>query len=264
MKPVQTTEPFPGRKIIRKMGMLKSQKGILNRYFRESSGWEDHLERTRKFMLRSAEDKIKGTAAILGSGWLLDVSVESLALAFQQLHLYDIYHPPQIRKKLENFENVELFQTDLTGGVIEDVYQAVKKYRKNGDKTLVNALANASFHFAHPPDFIASVNVMNQLNILITEYMKTKNIYSDRELLELDKKIQQNHLDLLQQGKSCLITDYEEELYDSKNQFIGSNPLVHIHLPEGKIKKQWQWQFDTRMRYREDAQTWFNVVAIDL
>lgn len=264
MKPVQTAEPFPGRKILRRMGMLKSQKGILNRYFRESSGWEDHLERTRKFMLRSAESKIKGTAAILGSGWLLDVSLEPLATHFQQLHLYDLYHPPQIRKKVEKFENIELFQTDLTGGVIEAVYQTIKKHKKSGEKALINALANASFHFAHPPDFIASVNVMSQLNILITEYLKTKNIYSDRELLELDKKIQQNHLDLLQEGKSCLITDYEEELYDRKNQFIGSNPLVHVHLPGGRTKRQWQWQFDTQMRYRENAQTWFNVVAIEL
>jgi len=264
MKPVQTAEPYPGRKILRRMGMLKSQKGILNRYFRESSGWEDHLERTRKFMLRSAESKIKGTAAILGSGWLLDVSLESMATQFQQLHLYDIYHPPQIRKKVEKFENIELFQTDLTGGVIEAVYQTIKKHKKSGEKALINALANASFHFAHPPDFIASVNVMSQLNILITEYLKTKNIYSDRELLELDKKIQQNHLNLLQEGKSCLITDYEEELFDRKNQFIGSNPLVHVHLPGGNTKRQWQWQFDTRMRYRENAQTWFNVAAIDL
>jgi len=264
MQTVQTTEPFPGGRILRKMGMLKSQKGILNRYFRESDGWEDHLEQTRKFMLQSAESKIKGTAAILGSGWLLDVSLESLAGAFQQLHLYDIHHPPQIRKKVEKLDNVELFQTDLTGGVIEDAYRAVKRYRKRGEKTLINALANASFHFAHPPDFIASVNIMNQLNILVTEYMKTKKIYTDRELLELDRKIQQNHLNILQKGKSCLITDYEEELYDPKNQFIGSNPLIHVTLPKGRMKRQWQWQFDTQMRYREDARTYLNVVAIDI
>ncbi|HKL38069.1 MAG TPA: hypothetical protein VJ876_04180 [Bacteroidales bacterium] len=264
MQTVQTTEPFPGRRILRKMGMLKSQKGILNRYFRESSGWEDHLEQSRNFMLQSAENKIKGTAAILGSGWLLDVSLESLAGKFQQLHLYDIHHPPQIRKKVESIENVKLFQTDLTGGLIEDVYRSVKRYKKTGKKTLINAPANASFHFAHPPDFIASVNIMNQLNILITEYIKTKRMYSDKELLELDRKIQQNHLDLLQEGKSCLITDYEEELYDKRNQLIGSNPLIHVPMPEGRMKRQWQWQFDTRMRYREDAKTYLNVVAIDI
>jgi hypothetical protein len=264
MKPIQDDGSYPGRKILRRMGLLRSQKGILNRYFRESAGWEKHLSEARKFILRSARGKKKGTAAILGSGWLLDIPLEELTDLFERVRLYDLNHPPQIRKKAEGFDNVELIQADLTGGGIEQSYRACRRYKQTGEKTLVNALDNKTFGFEETPDFIVSLNIMNQLNILIREYLRKKRIYTDRELLQLDRKIQQDHLNLLAEGKSCLITDYEEEMYDKEGNFIGSNPLIHVPLPEGNFKEQWQWKFDTRMYYRRDAQTLLNVIALDL
>ena len=264
MKSVIQTEQLPSRRILSRMGLIKGQKGILNRYFRESEGWKKHLEETRQFILHSAENKETGVTAILGSGWLLDVPLEELSERFVEVHLYDLHHPPQIRKKAEAYPNVKLIQTDLTGGTIRQAYEAVKKFRKGGEKILLNALANQPFRFVHPPDFIVSVNTLNQLNILITDYMRKKKAYTNKELLQLDGKIQQNHLDTMIPGKSCIITDFEEELYDQEGEWIGTNPLVYVNLPEGNFRRQWQWKFDTQMRYREEAQTFLNVTAVDL
>ena len=64
-------------------------------------------------------------------------------------------------------------------------------------------------------------------------------------------------------NKTCLITDVEEEIISTDDDLIGVNPLLHIELPEGNFSEQWQWKFDSKMTYRDDAKTYFNTKAID-
>jgi len=63
---------------IRRMGFIKDQEGIMNRYLRESSQWKEHLEHTRKFIRESFAQTEAETVAVLGSGWLLDVPLDHL------------------------------------------------------------------------------------------------------------------------------------------------------------------------------------------
>lgn len=68
---------------------------------------------------------------------------------------------------------------------------------------------------------------------------------------------------MLPKGKSCLITDIEEEILDEKDQLVGMNPLIRVDLPTGNFFTNWQWKFDSLMTYRDDFKTFFNTTAID-
>ncbi len=68
---------------------------------------------------------------------------------------------------------------------------------------------------------------------------------------------------MLPKGKSCLITDVEEEILDEKNSLIGTNPLMQVDLPKGNFSTIWKWKFDSLMTYKDDVKTYFNTKAID-
>ncbi len=95
----------------------------MNRYLRESAGWNKHLERTRKFISDSFAHTEAESVAVLGSGWLLDVPLDHLIQRFRKVYLVDIHHPIQIRKKTAGMSQVELIEADLTGGAIEKIWQ---------------------------------------------------------------------------------------------------------------------------------------------
>jgi len=264
MKSVKQIHPLPDRTTMRKMGVVKNLKDIRRRSLSAGAQWEEHLEKTRQFILNCGENKQTGTAAILGSGWLLEIPLDGLARKFEKVQLFDLYHPPQVHKMADKRPNVELIQTDLTGGAVEEAYQAAKTYRKKGEKTLINSLSTGAFQFIQSPDFVVSANVLHQLNKLITNYLKKKGVYNDKELLQLAKQLQEDHLELLPENKSCLISDMEEELYDEQGAFVGSRPLLNIHFPHSNYKKQWQWRYDPHMKDREGIQTFRNVTGLTL
>ena len=243
------------------MGYFRDQKGIMNRYLRESENWKKHLRYTREFIMESAENKNKYHAIVLGSGWLLDVPLEELSQQFKQVTLTDILHPPQIKKKAEKFPNVTLWETDLTGGMINNAYKQAKAFKKS--KELPVFREKEKITLPQEPDFIISCNTLTQLGILIKEYLKKYPGIPEKSISELEETTQRNHLELLIPGKSCLITEYEEEIYNEEDQLIGTNPLLKVKLPAGKKQAQWKWHFDTRMYYREDAKTFMNVKAVD-
>ena len=64
---------------------------------------------------------------------------------------------------------------------------------------------------------------MNQLDILIIDYLKKNSIYPDSELTIMRKMIQQSHLNFLVKHNAVLITDYEELIY--KNNIPGNNAI---------------------------------------
>ena len=101
-------------KAIRRMGFIRDQQGIMNRYLRESARWKYHLERTRRFISDSFSGAEAETVAVLGSGWLLDVPLEDLCRRFRRVFLVDIHHPLQIRKRTAQMQEVELIETGLT------------------------------------------------------------------------------------------------------------------------------------------------------
>ena len=251
-------------KILRKMNYLSDQRGIIKRYINEKQNWEVHLTNTKKYITYCLKDKKLKSVAILGSGWMLDVPLEFLVKNFKKVTLIDINHPQQIKHKVRKFENVELTNADISGGAIKQVYDLVKNYRKTGIKKDLKEIKFIGFKPEEPADFEISLNTLNQLDIIMVDYMKKFSIYDESELNFFRSRIQKSHIDSLIPGKSCLITDYEEEIYNMNGNADSKKKLIYTDLPVGKNTKIWQWNFDMSGSYYPGKKTVFNVIAMEI
>ncbi len=262
-------------KYIKAIGFKHDQQGIVRRYMRERNHWDTHLNNCKRFIIKAASQKQKQNVMVLGSGWLLDVPVNQLVNQFNKVYLVDIIHPPQIKHKIKNFANVQLIEADITGGAVNNLYNFVKKHRKHKTQNaspikpdnIVPQINLQNLCFAGLPeyemDFVVSLNLLNQLDILLVDYIKKYNCFSQSDIIQLKKQIQQQHLAGLPENKTCLITDYEELNYSVSDKLLQKKTLVHVALPKAKQKEQWQWHFDSKQYYHHNAKTVFNVIAID-
>jgi len=252
------------KKILRKFGFKNDQQGIINRYIRESGGWDTHLQNTKDFILQSAKSKKKKSCVVLGSGWLLDVPIDELSQLFDKIILIDIVHPKQITHKYRKHHNIEFVEADITG-LMEPVYHFLKETQLiNAKLSEIEAVyADEWYNMLQKTDFVVSVNILNQLDILICDYIKKIDIYSADGIMEFRKTIQQNHLDMLPEAKSCLISDYIE-LNLAGGKIVKKKPLVYINLPINKKTKKWQWDFDTYQTYHDGFNTVFQVMGVDV
>lgn len=248
---------------IRRMGYRKDQEGIMNRYMRESSTWKNHLEHTRKFIAGSFLESGVESVAVLGSGWLLDVPLNELLLRFKQIYLVDIYHPIQIRKKTADLAQVELIEEDLSGGAIEQIWQLYRDGRNvRQEKKLLEQIPLKTPLQQIEVDALISVNLLNQLDILLCDYVRKKGPYQQEALAPFRAAIQNFHLDWITNSPGCLVTDILEEVEDKKGIKI-SKALLYTHLPEGIRTDRWWWDFDTHGTYHPGSRTRMEVQAIE-
>ena len=245
------------------MNYVADQKGIIDRYLKESEGWAVHLENTKNAIIKSAENREKNSCAILGSGWLLDVPIDYLAQNFKKVYLFDVLHPIQIKHKMRKYSNVVCIEQDITGGAIDEFFNSVQLNKSMKIRKELADFKFDGFSYKKPFDYVVSVNILNQLDILLLDYIKGYNLYTEEELYQLRVSIQQTHLNSLPTGKSCLITDFEELIYSDENILEKTNKLVHIALPEEKITSNWQWKFD-RQDYVPGKNVVFNVLSFNL
>jgi hypothetical protein len=240
-------------RIFYRMGYYSDQDGILRRYQREAMQWENHLTATRSAILSAVPAIGHKKVAILGSGWLLDVPFGELVKLFDKVWLFDIRHSRRIKRLASSYPNVFLKETDLSG------------YAKGAWNLAKSGAADfhlsPSFDFDLSDfDFVVSCNLLNQLDILIVDFLQNHVKMTQEEENQLRKNIQQTHLNLLPKGKSCIVTDVEELWMDKHNQHIGNRQLVHIDLPL-QHSREWIWHFDNHCTYNARHNTWFKVLA---
>ncbi len=167
------THALPGKKILRRMGYLSDQNGILNRYLDEPDAWEEHLQNSSDFILKSLNDRNPDHVTVLGSGWLLDLPLEGIYSRCKSISLVDINHPPQVLHQIRKYPGVIPVKADITGGLIEKCYEQVGRCRKTGTMFDPDALS------VPVPDpgikdrdvFVISLNILDQLDILIKDYI---------------------------------------------------------------------------------------------
>ena len=257
---------FPKKnKLIKAFNFKKDQQGILNRYLREQNVWNEHLENTKQHIINCTERCAKDTIIVLGSGWWLDVPVGKLCDIYDKVYLVDIVHSGQIIHNATKMPKVELITTDITGNAAEVIYDVVELHKKKKIKTLIEDIKFDAGNFGIAKhieaSMVASVNILNQLDILLLDYLKKKDIYTIDELKHLRKKIQDAHIDALPKGKSCLITDHIELNKDTyTNEVIRTENLIYTTIPNDP-EKEWVWQFDNHQTYHEDYNTHFKVGA---
>jgi hypothetical protein len=239
------------------MGYFSDQKGIMNRYLRESGAWESHLAKSRQYILDFLKKNKPGKVAILGSGWLLDVPLEELAEFSSELILIDIHHPRQIRHKLRRYSNLVFLDYEISGGTAYEVYDLVKG--KGGD---LHEIKYPGFKEEIEADYFVSLNILDQLDTLIVDYLKKFQTWPVEDINELRKNIQEAHIESLPKGKSCMITDITEITENMKGE-KKDDQLIFAVLPRPKNVKSWLWEFDSAGEYNPGEITYFSVQAME-
>ncbi|MDA3823386.1 MAG: hypothetical protein PF450_12355 [Bacteroidales bacterium] len=254
---------FGQKKMVRKMKFISDQEGIMHRYLREKDNWAPHLENTQQFILDSFKNKGIKSVAVLGSGWLLDLPLKDLSERFKKVLLIDVYHPPQIKKKVDKYKNITLFETDITGGAIKYCWDLRKEKDEHFSKYILDDFKAKKPDLPSSPDAFISLNILNQLDILLVDYLSKKNgSISEIELERFRKNIQQFHLDWITKKPGCLISDVAE-INSGPDSQQKEQTLVHVKLPKAKRKEEWTWDFDLSKKYRKGTETRMNVNAIE-
>jgi len=250
------------KNIIRKMGYFADQQGIMNRFIQNPGTWESHLANSSRYVLNFVMKNKPGKVAILGSGWLLDVPIKELAEFSSELILVDIHHPRQIRHKLKNYSNVVFLDYELTGGTAYEVYDMVKGANKGIRKDLKD-IKCPGFKEELKADYFISLNILDQLDTVIIEYLQKFPGWPVEDVHVLRKNIQSAHINSLPKGRSCLITDIEEIAVNKKGEKKHS-PLIYTTLPEPVNLKSWLWEFDNNRGYNQGEITHFRVKAMEI
>lgn len=254
--------PFPSESILKRMGYFDDQEGIVRRFINEVGNWNEHLKNSKdfieNFVLATQAKKI----AVLGSGWMLDIPLEFLSENCNHVYLFDIRHPRQIIHRYRHLKNISFISQDITGGIIETVYEIMN--RRKPDFELLNHLEKPGFTTSEPIDAVISVNILNQLDILLLEYIRKFDVPEYFSTNTMRKAIQEAHIQSLFNFNSCIISDYEEIIYDKDDNLLHTNSLLFTNLPEGKTKNEWIWKFDTQMSYYQNHKTSFKVMAIQI
>lgn len=244
--------------IYRKMGYFSDQEGIMNRYIREAAHWKAHLQNTKSAILKSCEGKGSNKIAILGSGWLLDVPIDELSNRFDEVWLFDIKHPSQIRRRMEKIVNVRLVETDISGFAAA-IYAMSPRDLNNFD------VIKPQFDFdLEGFDMVVSCNILNQLDIILVDYLKKVMKIDSSTELYVRKLIQETHISLLPPQKSLLVSDIEELSIDSQGEVVRRKSLVYTDRLLTSNADHWVWHFDNCCAYRSSYNTWFNVVAAEI
>ena len=234
----------------------------MSRFLKDPGAWEKHLANSRQYVLNFVRKNKPGKIAILGSGWLLDVPFEELAEFSSELVLVDIHHPRQIRHKLRNFQNVVFMEYEITGGTAYEVYDMVNEVKKGSREGLKN-IECPGFKEEIEADYYISLNILDQLDTVIIEYLQKFPGWPVDDVCELRKKIQAAHINSLPKGRSCLITDIEEIVISKKGE-KKHNPLIYVPLPRAINPKSWSWEFDNTGGYNQGEITHFRVKAMEI
>ena len=115
---------------------------------------------------------------------------------------------------------------DITGGAIEGVYNFIKDSRTNYSRSILDISFQATIPGIRP-DYVISLNIINQLDILLMDHLKDNIEIPLGEEIEFRKRIQTQHLSLLKPGKSCLVTDSAERVINREGQQISEKNLIY-------------------------------------
>ncbi|MGC8803306.1 MAG: hypothetical protein ACP5PS_05985 [Bacteroidales bacterium] len=245
------------------MNYFSDQRGIFERYLNESAGWAAHLQHTKQAILTAANQYPKNSCAILGSGWLLDIPLDELAQQFNEVYLFDILHPSQIKHKLQQYPNVHAIEQDITGGAVQQIYEAVQMFKSYKQKKNLSELQITGFQYPHNFDFVASVNILSQLDQMLLSYLRKYGLYNESELKTLKTMLQTQHVNSLPQNKTCLITDYEEIITNIEGEVEIRQPILNVDLSAYHQLMEWEWQFD-QQQYYPGKNVIFRVKAVVL
>lgn len=184
--------------------------GLWARGQRQFRAWTPHLNKTLAVIDTTIDDiASRRTVAVLGSGPLFDVPVESLARTFERVLLIDIAHLSTIDRRIDRYANVERFWRDLA---------------PLGEPDPLAFLGDIS-----GLDWVISVNLLSQIGRAAPEGTERAAIDAHLDgLAALDLPV-------------TLITDVDYRVFDRAGTLLEEMDLMHgRHLPFPESR--WLWE----------------------
>lgn len=233
------------KRILNRLGYYNYQHGFIVRHINQEKGWNSHLQKCRNFILKALEIYKPEKITVLGSGWLLELPLAEMLEKVSKICLIDIIHPPEVVKQISNLPGVELRTEDISGGLINEVWQKTSGFSLFRKRNSIENIQIPEYKFDSDPGLVISLNILTQLETLPVKYLIKKSKEEADKILKFREKIQNNHLNLLKKYKSVLITDIAEIFTDSSGN-ISEQESVIVDLPDGKNKEEWTWDFDLK------------------
>jgi hypothetical protein len=243
------------------MGYYNYQSGLIYRHLDQSGGWDSHLERCRSFILKALDDHKPEKITVLGSGWLLELPLAEMAEITPKICLSDIVHPPEVLSQINCFSNVELSESDITGGLIDEVWQKTRKNSFFKKLKTLDDIMIPEFKAETDPGFVISLNILTQLESLLVDFLRKKTSVREEDYNRFRSQIQKKHIDFLKKHNSILITDYAEVTTNNKG-IITSVDTLMTDLPPYSLKEEWTWNFDQTGSDFYNSRSLMKVIAL--
>ncbi len=237
------THSIEYRRILNRMGYYNYQNGLIYRHLNQKGGWDTHLENCRRFILKAFDFYKPEKVTVLGSGWLLELPLYEMIEKASSIRLVDIVHPPDVIIQTGKFENVDLVELDITGGLIEEVWKKTRNYSFLKRLKSLKDINIPEYQPDSDPGMVISLNILTQLEALIIIFLKNKSTVGEDELYRFRHEIQKKHIDFLKKHRSVLISDVVEETV-KKSGVTDSVPTLIAELPKGQLREDWIWDFD--------------------
>ena len=255
------THTIAYRRMLNKMGYYSYQNGLIYRHIEQKGGWDTHLSNCRNFILKAMDFFKPDKVTVLGSGWLLELPVAEMIDRTGKVSLVDIVHPPDVINQTRNIKNIELVEMDATGGLIEEVWNQTGKYSLFRRLSSLNNIRIPEYIPEHDPGMIISLNILTQLESLIIDFLRKRSNVMEEEYDHFRSEIQKKHIDFLKKYNSVLISDYSE-VFTGKSGYSTTVPTIRTDLPSGRIKEEWQWDFDLEGSDFYNKRSTMQVVAL--
>jgi hypothetical protein len=239
------THSIPYRRILNRMGYYAYQNGLIYNHLKQEGGWDSHLARCRSFILRALEYYKPEKITVLGSGWLLDLPLAEMIEKTEKIYLVDIVHPPEVQKQAGELENVFIIEQDITGGLIEAVWNISKKYSFINRLKSLESITIPEFVPDFDPGIVISLNILTQLESRLVDFLKKRSEISEEEFYRFRRGIQERHIGFLLKHKSVLITDYSEVI-TKRNGETSTVPTLIAAFPNGQFSEEWTWDIDLK------------------
>jgi hypothetical protein len=189
---------------------LAAAVGLWSRGRRQARAWTPHLGNARSLIDTGIDDfAVRRTVAVLGSGPLFDIPLESLARTFERVLLVDRIHLSSIDERLGRYGNITLEWRDLS---------------PEHDPAALEFLSGVG-----GLDWVISANLLSQLAMLARP---------GNERLVVDR-----HLDALS-ALPCpvtLITDLDYRVFNRHGVMLDSADLLYGRaIPRSGLR--WKWE----------------------
>jgi hypothetical protein len=249
------------KRILNRLDYYNYQHGFIMRHLKQGTGWDNHLEKCRSFILRSLEIHKPEKVTVLGSGWLLELPLTEMLEKVDNISLVDIVHPPEVVQQVSKMPGVELITEDVSGGLIYEIWRKTSGISIPGKHYSLENIIIPDYMPSFDPGMVISLNILSQLEVLPLRYLIKKIKTNEEEWKRFRKEIQNKHVNLLKRFKSVLISDLCEIFVDKTgNETVRESVIAE--LPAGLHREELTWDFDLKGSDYFGKRSVFKVAAI--